>query len=363
MIQPTISMLGMDPEVFIWNTTSQSYVPAHKRNFNHKTFIEMEGSGGFIRDGYAIEFNPHAVNCRYVLSARLYSLLASIQRTKLLKDDAVVARSTIEIDFDTLEDAPGDVSEFGCESAWNAYSEGLEKPDIDGRTHPYRYAGCHFHHSIIENYKVHYEWANNPSDVFLWAKLADKYVGLLGTYLVGSDLSTLRRRYYGQAGEFRYQSHDGYAAALEYRTLGSEILSHPALLSLMLGLSRHVFDNVPTLKTMYDPTYQKQVQAIINQGTSHDSILDLIPEMPGWYSKKLLRIARREFSATMHNDLLDQAASWAVETSLKSGWAEWCKTKGFNHWRTDYRSNDTILDPIEVQNLTVLNTVWEGETA
>lgn len=358
-----MSSIGADPEAFIIDKLTRQAIPAHRQGLPPKHAAWLLGNGGkVLRDGYAIEFNPTHSTCRYVMSSNFYQVLRRLAGKFVGPNEDVVFQSAMPIDLATLEDAPGDVSEFGCEGAWNAYEQRVLKPEIHGPTHPLRYTGGHIHGSFDYGTKV--EWAKDLENVFLWAKMEDRWLGLLTTYIAGSEWLRLRRKYYGQAGEFRLQDHPFTVAAVEYRTPGSEIWSHPALLSLSLGVFRQVYENFRKFRDSYDPTQEKEVRAAIDAGVSHDSLLDLIPDMPGWYSKKLLKRARNYFAPLMHEPLMCHAETYQNWASNRYGWREWCKEQGFEHYRNDYRSNDEERHaPLDDKKLLELNKVWEKEAA
>jgi len=357
-----VTLIGADPEAFILHGKDKTPVPAHERGFPPKALPLRTDQGKLIRDGYAVEFNPTVQSCRYILSNVFYALMRNAAK-RLQPGDGLYTHSTIEIDPATLEDAPSDVAEFGCEGAWNAYIGSLCKPEIHGPTHPYRYSGGHFHQSVGRAAETYVSWAKKLENVFLWAKMQDRYTGLISTYLTGSELSALRRRYYGQAGEFRLQDHGAeYAASLEYRTPGSEVFGHPAVLSLCLGLFRHIYEYFDQFKDSYDPTKEAQVRDAINAGVSHDDLLDLIPELPGWYSHKVLKLTRKKIAPLMHQDLVPNLDGYMLHTGQRGGWLEWCQSLGWNHYRDDYRSNDDR--PLEMtEKLLKKNLKWEKEVA
>lgn len=346
-----MSTVGADPEVFI-RSREGAWIPAHWVGLPYKGVPLDTPQGKLLRDGYAVEFNPHFSICRYVLAYNFWSMLREVAKRYLKNGESLVAQSAVQIDLGTLEDAPDDVSEFGCEGAWNAYTQTVVKPEIHGPSHPFRYAGGHFHGAFAFNAEV--PWTRNMEDVFLWAKIQDRYTGIISTYLTGSEWAALRRQYYGQAGEFRLQDHPNSIGGLEYRTPGSEVWSHPALLSFILGLFRHIYENFPTYKKHYSPQYEGQVRDAINAGVSHDSLLDLIPEMPGWYTRKLLKVARAFFAPIMHDDLLPLTHIYAGKSFRTLGWGEWCTENGYTHYRDDYRDDD-----VPVVRTKGMNNQWE----
>lgn len=333
-----MSTVGADPEAFIVAEGKiRRPIPAHKVGLPYKQMPHALVDGFVLRDGYALELNPRFSPCRTNLVANFWHLLKQV-RQHYTQQQRIITQSAMEVDLTELQDAPDDVAEFGCEGAWNAYSQTVVKPEIHGPSHPLRYTGGHIHVAHPAGASV--PWATKLENVFLCIKLMDRYPGLISTFLTGSEWSWYRRQYYGQAGEFRLQEHPGTVAALEYRTPGSEVWSHPALTTLMLGLVRHIYENFESFAQSYSPTFEPQVQDAINAGMGDRSLLDLIPELPGWYSRKLLKRARPFFRKTMHQDLTPHITKHLNFSTMGKGWGSWCKEQGYIHYRNDYRGND-----------------------
>lgn len=339
----TYCTLGADPELFITDRRGKP-VPAHTVGLPHKLMPVEFDDGEVLRDGYALELNPRHDVCRVIVSSHYWSLLSEVRASFLGRGLQLIAKSAVEIDLGSLEGAPEDVSMFGCDGAWNAYSGKIVRPSIHGPTHPYRYTGGHFHGAFYSGHSI--PWAKRPEDVFLWAKMEDRFLGLISTYLTGSEWLGLRRLYYGQAGEFRFQDHKGTVAALEYRTPGSEVFSHPVLLNFCFGLFREVYENFDHFKEHYGTDYENEVKDAINAGQTHNDLLDLIPEIPGWYSKKLLRRARQFFRPKMHKNLVPNLDKYLNQASMGRGWAEWCREVGYVHYRDVYFGGDGYQPPI-----------------
>ena len=360
-----MTMLGCDPEASIWGPGGVFY-PAHMFNFPHKNTPKEVVDGHLLRDGFSIEFNPLSNGCRAIATGRFWSTMIAAIRMLPGKHYPTL-QSAVPVDLEMLAGAPMDVAEFGCEGAYNAYKKEIVKPKIHGPTHPWRYNGGHIHQSSyghrswpsgVVSLTPDLEWYNKPEDVFLWAKMQDRYLGQVSTYLTGSEWSALRRRYYGQAGEFRYQNHSGYVAALEYRTPGAEIFCNHALTSLCYGLARVVYEHFKEFKERYDPTKEKEVRKVIDAGLSHDDNLDLIPELPGWYTRKLLKRARKTFSRMMHTPITAKYAKGQYNKSFNKGygWKEWCQSVGYTHYREDYRGGDRAVVIVPG-----MNRKWEGK--
>ena len=322
--------LGMDPEGFI--VKGGVPFPAHMVGLPDKANpARLPGySGKVLRDGYAVEFNPFPEHCRGLLDGNLRHSISGMRRKYLRKHwfAQLIFKSAMKIDLATLEGSPRDVCEFGCEGAWNAYVQSIVKPTIHGRTHEWRYTGGHMHGSFGMQYVV--PWAKSMEDTFLLIKILDRYVGLFSTYLTGSEFSKLRREYYGQAGEFRIQPHPHTIAAIEYRTPGSEIMSHNALSSLCFGVFREILENYPCFAEVYDPAYEEQARQAIDNGISDPDLLDLIPELQNWYDKKVLRKAKKFFAPYLWADQFSLNPGNSRRSNMMRGWGEVARRLGFD---------------------------------
>lgn len=227
-----------------------------------------------------------------------------------------------------LEGAPVDLLISGCDKSWNAYTGAESGPGVKLAEIDVRCGGGHMHISADRPIL----WFDNPTDVFLCVKLFDRIVGLTETYILGSEEAGIRRQWYGKAGEFRYQPHGPYGA-LEYRTPGPEIYSHPVLISLHFGLLRWIFTNFSQFKKVYRPRYEEQVRDAINRGVSDPSLLDLLPELPAYYTKNLLRLARARF-----NPVPRKPVDLNLWPRSSYGWDSWSyDVEGVRLWQVPER--------------------------
>lgn len=296
-------ILGADHELGIFDSKGRS-VPAHRRGFRHKTLPMTGVNGALIRDGWNVEFNPHPATCREVLASSLVRLMANASRL-LRQGEGFRAVPAYIIDMADLEGAPEDVLLSGCDKSWNAYTEEQTAPDVDLSATEIRCAGGHMHISAgTSTYGANqYQWATEKETTFQFIKLCDRVIGLTSTYLFGSELAGLRRRFYGKAGEFRFQNHQNSVGALEYRTPGPEMFASIPMISLHFGMFRYLYSNFKIIMRQYSPKYEDQVREIINKGESDPSLLDVIPEFPYYYNKDLLKKARERYLKTAHTPL------------------------------------------------------------
>jgi Phage phiEco32-like COOH.NH2 ligase-type 2 len=173
------------------------------------------------------------------------------------------AKAAVEIDLiHDMKHAPVDVKQFGCEPSWCAHDEVTKIPPIDAISHPWRYAGAHLHFSPSWDYYSgrdggwDYEVLNTPEEYPTLVKLFDQYIGLPLTCLFHSKEQYLRRRFYGQAGEYRPQVYGPVPNSketqrgVEYRTPGPELWNTVWLPSLIMGIGRDIIQNYSELKTL-----------------------------------------------------------------------------------------------------------------
>lgn len=319
-------MNGSDHELGIFDAKGRS-IPAHRRGFPHKDAKPpLQGTyGKLIRDGWNVEFNPLPGDCRETFAYYVLSLVASGARM-LCKGEVFRPVPAYEIDIDDLENAPEDVTIAGCDKSWNAYTEKESAPEVDLRATNIRCAGGHMHFSTsgVPNspYNRSSLWLQDPKKVFRYVKMLDRFPGLISTYIFGSDLAGIRRRFYGKAGEFRYQKYKG-AFGLEYRTPGPEIFSTVPMMSLHYGLMRFIYQHFEQFSARYNDKYEIQVQEIINRGESDPSLLDLIPALPYYYTKPLLQLARQEYRKTMHAPIQP-----FLTIHGNHGWDNWASRSG-----------------------------------
>jgi hypothetical protein len=182
-----------------------------------------------------------------------------------------------------MKDAPVDVKQFGCEPSYCAYELTAKRPPIDAITHPYRYFGGHIHfgHPGGRASKT-YDWLLDRSNHPMFGKILDLRVGLPMTYLFDSAAQYLRRRYYGQAGEYRSQQYrpTKYSVGFEYRTPGPEMWRAPWLSSLFLGLGQWCAANFPAEARQWDKSIEDDLRLAINTGVGVQKLLarSLAPE-------------------------------------------------------------------------------------
>ncbi len=283
--------IGADPEFFIVDPNGKS-VPAFKF-FPPKEekipLYEGDKRETYFRDGYALEVNPLPSPC-FALMQNSAKNIINAAKKKLSKGFDLIASSRVEVDPKEAsgKDAPKDAKTFGCMPAMNAYLGRELLPDINARSHKYRYAGGHLHFSTTDT--VHAD----PKGHCGLVKYIDLKVGLpMAVFQLDIPEVFQRREYYGRAGEFRSQVYPGATVrspsypgeaerywktsdqvGVEYRVPGSEIFRHPGLVFLFGNMIRRAIRAFnATARANWDPSIEGELQLAINTGVGAEALL------------------------------------------------------------------------------------------
>lgn len=348
-----ITMLGADPETFIVNRKTGYVVPAHKLGFP-RTPLEVKSAGAVHRDGWALELNPTATHCRALLAGNLRSLYR-FTLEKLGPELTLLAVPARRVSLLEMDSAPPDVKVFGCDQSLNTYTTVSSLPTVEAAKHPWRYCGGHCHISTLRRLiwgksvnarekayrRVAWIAEKYEENAPKYIKLLDRGLGLPLTYLFGSPALTTRRKFYGQAGEYRLQDYGKLSfGGIEYRTPGPELFLHPTWMSLVYGVMRLIYTNFEASSEALGlpNTQQEQVRGAINAGVSHSDLLDLITTIPGYYTPDLLRSTKRHrhYESPLRglNRHVDQALkAWPL--NLHKAWGEYVAEHFFAGSRLD----------------------------
>lgn len=319
--------VGGDPEFAIMAKGSELAIPAHARGFSPKQIPlpVPNGAGALLRDGWAIELNPSYSSCR---ESFIYytSECMRFARAHLKPGEELRPLPVVNINTHYLKDAPEDTLMSGCDKSWNAYTGREEKPALDLSTVDFRCFGGHVHLSG-QGTRGEFDWIKNPKYVYMFIKMVDRLVTIPNTYILGSELAGVRRKFYGQAGEFRYQHHFGNKTALEYRVWGPEVYGNKVMMSLHLGMIRHVFGYFNQMAQSYDGTYEEQVRSAINAGVSDESLLDLVVPIKQYIPDiATLKLAKTVFGKRKHAPIVGWRCTY-------NGWDWWASRRGINIWK------------------------------
>ena len=277
--------LGSDPEGFFLTRAGQAR-SAHRvfpRVGKHDGHLMGDG-GRISRDGAVFELNPTATRCRETAYYNTAQLLRRVRAAGRDYDYKVALVPAIKLSQKELKALPEEARYFGCEASLNAYTGETTQIDIDDpATHPYRYAGGHMHISFASSPT---DQASNDKLVKLW----DLFLGVPLTYLFDSPETFLRRRYYGQAGDYRPQKYnDQYG--LEYRVPGPELFANSVSFSLAFGVLRLCVSDKARLYPYLKGVDSARIQEAINLGQNIPDLLEYIDSigwMTSWYTSRVL---------------------------------------------------------------------------
>ena len=236
--QPTI---GSDPEIFIRDKDRQ-IIPAFAflPDKTKPHIIEPRGIRSTIyNDGFQAEFTTSAEgqSClAHTVDRFNYNLQELLNHARKFNPTAqLCTRSLIEIPEIFLTSAPPEYVQLGCSPSRNIYGDaGLEV--VNGRALRVRFAGAHLHFGTPIVYKHHAPFFQEDKVEDITHAL-DIIAGIASIALFGHRENINRRKYYGQAGEYRLPKH-GY----EYRVISARMLSHPVFIHIVFGAARQAFN-------------------------------------------------------------------------------------------------------------------------
>lgn len=286
--------IGADPEFVIIKKATGESVSAHNF-FPDKTAkivvpLKKYATDGYnaklFRDGYNLEVNVPAANCRAYLATWMQEALVAAF-AKIGPEYTLAPIQAVKVDLAHMKDAPDDLKTFGCDPSYCAYDLVPKVPQIDAMTHEFRYAGGHLHFSGLDT-------INEPSNHPTMIRLLDVYLGLPLAALFGDEKSSMRRKYYGQAGEFRSQKYPLNpnrilpTIGVEYRTPGPEVWTQDNfVMSFAFGIGRRILSQFAQYKTQLDDAQNDDVREAIN--SNPEKAWGLLRAVPGFYNADFLK--------------------------------------------------------------------------
>lgn len=296
-------ILGADPEAALVSRSTGRLVPAHRlfpRATKHTPQLRYSTTGSHIgqivRDGVLLEFNPEPGTCREGLTSRMGMLIAGVEREF---DVNVVFVPAVTVTAEDLADAPEDVLMSMCNPSVNAYGSTYPAAEINYRKTLRYYGGGHMHISTAASYltadlaKRHdvedASWLLHEESRSLFVRMCDRYVALPLLYLHNDPDQYERRKFYGQAGEYRVQNYgEEYSPGIEYRTPGPEMWNSVPLASLAFGAYRYVFSNFRKLSGAWDSKVEAAVRSAIDTPSTDEELLAYVLTTPRFYTTDIL---------------------------------------------------------------------------
>jgi hypothetical protein len=308
--------IGADPEFVVTKVATGEPVPAHLffPDKHNKIAVPLKpckystsSPAKLFRDGFNLEVNLPPSTCRAYFATWMQEALKAAF-AKIGPEYTLAPVQAVQIDLNHMKDAPDDLKTFGCEPSYCAYRLVAKVPDIDAMSHPWRYAGGHMHFSDTDPKSVLSNPDNHPDMI----RVLDFYLGLPLACLFGDDLSTQRRKYYGQAGEFRTQMYGkndiGLAEiGLEYRTPGPEVWTDENVIAgFAFGIGKRLLSNqgfVGALKTL-DKAKDDDVREAID--SAPEKAWNLVAAVEGFYDPDFLKLLKLKLSRKLNLHLADR---------------------------------------------------------
>jgi hypothetical protein len=226
---------GSDPEVFVVDgdgeiLPSWKFLPP-KEKAKPFTRPEIDFGVSAFTDGFQAESrDTGGWTCLqwviYAIRLGLRNILSEAQKHQGAAQ--FTQENTPVVKKDYLENEPMENVMLGCSPSHNVYGLMGDFPG-NPRKLKYRFAGGHIHISHFRH----------PDRIERYVKALDKIVGIYFVAAAAGIDNPIRRKYYGQAGEYRKPKW-----GLEYRALSNAWLIHPAVAHLAFILARGVINLV-----------------------------------------------------------------------------------------------------------------------
>lgn len=316
-------MIGTDPEFPIIDSKGKP-VPAHRFLPAVENKHKLSSGGAAFRDGYMVELNVPPAETPEALARKVQAALKEVA-LMLPMGYQLSTKPVVDISEADLREAPADVLTFGCSPSYCAYEGRSKRPKLDARSHLERYAGGHMHFSAPVSETAQgkpFAWLKNRADHQLFIKMLDLYVGLPLTTIYYSADQWRRRKWYGQAGEYRPQQYPDGSLGLEYRTPSPEIWNTAPVARMAFAVGGLIFDGFETIKKSWDPSIEAGVRRAINEGIG---CTDLLVSIEGIYDPLLIQRAAR---TTVFHSL--QLPYQAVD---RLTWTEWARSFDYTEGR------------------------------
>lgn len=334
--------LGTDPEFFIFDKKTKKFIsgsevfPEKKEAWTPDRYwidpktklykwISYAGTKVF-HDGFAVEINCPPSTCREALTA--YIINAVVDINKRLKEEnpnwELVSSPVAKISQAYIDTLPESVKMFGCDPSYSAWSEREERINLNGATHHYRYAGGHMHFGDGGDYPTpihpgHHASKEGRARIFKLIRVFDLFIGLPLSLIFNDKGEFMRRRYYGRAGEFRFQPW-----GIEYRTPSSRLWNHPLVASMAFGVGRSLIQFYGIYGGIWDklsknrPHFEEDLLMAVNEGKGGE---DLVQFVDNFYNKKTISFLSKEGKKLFKLSELtlpSHASTTGFATSLRS---------------------------------------------
>lgn len=250
-------IMGADPEVLVMN--GKEVLPAWEFLKKQRVPPIQYAYGGYngglwetFSDGFQAEWTFSPASCIQIFASRIRTGLRQVlaaARTKEPNAELTTA-CVVSIPKKQMDATSDENAELGCAPSMSIYD--TMPIGLRGRELALRFAGFHLHFGL-----------SGQIDPAAIVGALDELCALPSVAILAGAEDKRRRLFYGRAGEYRLPEH-----GLEYRTLSSTALAHPALVHLFMELARAAVNIAihSKGKRIWPNVSQEEVRGIINSG-------------------------------------------------------------------------------------------------
>jgi hypothetical protein len=208
---------GCDPELFVFNTETNTPVPAGEvgivgsKDKPHPCYGKDGEIIGWAQvDGMAAEFNIPPVTSFRDFNRHIEAMIKALG-AMLPEGHELRAVPAVTFSEEVFNAAPDSAKELGCSPDYNAWTGKINPPPKDASNPFLRTASGHLHIGWTDGADI-----SDNQHVLNCRDLVKQFDWYLGGWSLGLDPDPVRRRLYGEAGAMRFKSY-----GVEYRVLSN----------------------------------------------------------------------------------------------------------------------------------------------
>lgn len=325
--------MGCDPEIFI--TTKGGKVVSAKQ-------VVPKSMSRVTDDGVQVEINPQPSGCRETLRSNIHNCLVNLENLLKVNGYRLTSSSVIELSSDVFDTLGDEEKDLGCEPS--RCVEGSNKTvltAIDKDTFKTRSAGGHLHFSDLDYYYSCHRRPFQPVFDKNLIQTMDSIVGNTCVLLDHGQEGRDRRKYYGQAGEYRLRRYAYDRRGFEYRTLSNFWLRAPTLMSLVFTLSRwaigvHLakyYQRTPEAR-QWSVEAQRELLSLVPRKDIVTAINNNDPDLALINFERIMGFLApisNNYQTPIHDKQDISVFKWFAEQGID----RWFKDDIFSEWRTD----------------------------
>lgn len=247
-------LIGADPEVFVFNKKSKTFVSADGMVDGTKENPLAVTDGAVQVDGMALEFNINPASSKEEFVKNIASVQAALHKMIGADQFDLVPNPSVVFTDEIWNATPEEAKVLGCEPDFNAWYGGQENPAPNANLQMRTGAG-HIHFGFTQGADI-----NDEDHQLACVAITKQMDASLGLQSLLWDNDKDRRVLYGNAGAMRYKSY-----GVEYRVLSNAWLQdkkltehvysvgHKAITDLQKGVRyTEMFDDPEEIKNIID---------------------------------------------------------------------------------------------------------------